>query len=296
LSFFATKIETLVFPANIFASLRLKNKTMDKTTEADSYYNNLETMSVQELLLNMNKEDMSVPLAVSKAIPQIEKLVEAIVEKMGQGGRLFYMGAGTSGRLGILDASECPPTYGIEQGVVVGLIAGGDTAIRKAVEFAEDDVNQGWEDLQQYKINSNDVVVGIAASGTTPYVIGVLETCNKNNIVTGCIVCNNGSPIAKVSQFPVEVVVGPEFVTGSTRMKSGTAQKLVLNMISTSTMIKLGRVKGNKMVDMQLSNHKLVDRGARMVMKNTGLEDYEFAKELLLKHGSVRKATESLSK
>jgi N-acetylmuramic acid 6-phosphate etherase len=269
---------------------------MQKTTEADSYYNNLETMSVQELLLNMNKEDMSVPLAVAKAIPQIEALVNVIVEKMQQGGRLFYMGAGTSGRLGILDASECPPTYGIEQGIVVGLIAGGDTAIRKAVEFAEDDVNQGWVDLLEYKINSTDVVVGIAASGTTPYVIGALETCNKHTIVTGCIVCNSGSPVATVSKFPVEVVVGPEFVTGSTRMKSGTAQKLVLNMISTSTMIKLGRVKGNKMVDMQLSNDKLVDRGTKMVMKNTGLEDYEYAKALLLKHGSVRKATENLSK
>ncbi len=268
---------------------------MNKTTEADSYYNNLETMSVHELLENMNKEDKTVPLAVEKAIPQIEKLVEVVVEKMQQGGRLFYMGAGTSGRLGILDASECPPTYGIEHGRVVGLIAGGDTAIRKAVEFAEDDINQGWADLQEYKINTNDVVVGIAASGTTPYVIGALETCNKHNIQTGCIVCNNGSPVASVSKFPVEVVVGPEFVTGSTRMKSGTAQKLVLNMISTSVMIKLGRVKGNKMVDMQLSNHKLVDRGTRMVMKNTGLEDYEYAKELLLKHGSVRKATESYS-
>jgi N-acetylmuramic acid 6-phosphate etherase len=202
------------------------------------------------------------------------------------------MGAGTSGRLGILDASECPPTYGIEQGIVVGLIAGGDTAIRKAVEFAEDDVNQGWEDLQAYQITENDVVVGIAASGTTPYVIGALETCNKNHISTGCIVCNTGSTVAEVSKFPIEVVVGPEFVTGSTRMKSGTAQKLVLNMISTSVMIKLGRVKGNKMVDMALSNNKLVDRGTRMVMKNTALEDYEKAKALLLEHGSVRQATD----
>ena len=269
---------------------------MNKTTEADSYYNNLETMSILELLKNMNIEDVSVPLAVAKAIPQIEKLVEVIVEKMKQGGRLFYLGAGTSGRLGILDASEIPPTYGIEHGIVVGLIAGGDTAIRKAVEFAEDDLKQGWVDLQEYKINSNDVVVGIAASGTTPYVIGVLESCNKNNILTGCIVCNNGSPVAAVSKLPVEVIVGPEFVTGSTRMKSGTAQKLVLNMISTSAMIKLGRVKGNKMVDMALSNNKLVDRGTKMIMKNTGLEDYEMAKALLLKYGSVRKATESLNK
>ena len=266
---------------------------MDKQTEADSYYTNLEHMSVQELLLNMNKEDASVPLAVAIAIPQIEKLVEVIVEKMQGGGRLFYMGAGTSGRLGILDASECPPTYGIEQGRVVGLIAGGDTAIRKAVEFAEDDINQGWADLKTYDINLNDVVIGIAASGTTPYIIGALETCNNYTIQTGCIVCNNGSPVAAAAKFPVEVIVGPEFVTGSTRMKSGTAQKLVLNMISTSVMIKLGRVKGNKMVDMALSNNKLVDRGTRMIMKNTGLEDYEAAKALLLKHGSVRKATES---
>lgn len=266
---------------------------MEKTTEADSYYNNLENMSVLELLQNMNKEDKTVPLAVEKVIPAIEKLVNVIVERMQKGGRLFYTGAGTSGRLGIVDASECPPTYGIEHGRVIGLIAGGDEAIRKAVEFAEDDVNQGWEDLKQHQINSNDVVIGIAASGTTPYVVGALEQCNKNGIATGCITCNSGSPVAKVAQFPIEVVVGPEFVTGSTRMKSGTAQKLVLNMISTSVMIKLGRVKGNKMVDMQLSNHKLVDRGTKMVMKNTGLEDYEKAKELLLKYGSVRKATES---
>jgi N-acetylmuramic acid 6-phosphate etherase len=268
---------------------------MNKTTEADSYYNNLESMSVQELLKNMNQEDKSVPLAVEKAIPQIEKLVEVIVDKMREGGRLFYLGAGTSGRLGILDASECPPTYGIEHGRVVGLIAGGDTAIRKAVEFAEDDIQQGWLDLQAYGISNKDVVVGIAASGTTPYVIGVLETCNQHHVQTGCIVCNQGSPVAAVSQFPIEVIVGPEFVTGSTRMKSGTAQKLVLNMISTSAMIKLGRVKGNKMVDMQLSNLKLVDRGTRMVMKNTGLDNYDIAKELLLKHGSVRKATENFN-
>ena len=251
---------------------------IQKTTESDSNYNNLETMSIHDLLQNMNAEDQTVPLAVNKAIPQIEKLVERIVENMQKGGRLFYMGAGTSGRLGILDASECPPTYGIEQGIVVGLIAGGDTAIRRAVEFAEDDVNQGWEDLQAHHITENDVVVGIAASGSTPYVIGALETCNKNHISTGCIVCNTGSTVAEVSLFPIEVVVGPEFVTGSTRMKSGTAQKLVLNMISTSVMIKLGRVKGNKMVDMALSNNKLVDRGTCMVMKNTNIEDYELAK------------------
>lgn len=269
---------------------------MEKTTEADSYYNNLESMSVADLLKNMNKEDKTVPDAVEKVISSIEPLIHVIVEKMNAGGRLFYLGAGTSGRLGIVDASECPPTYGIEHGRVIGLIAGGDTAIRKAVEFAEDDINQGWTDLQEYKVNSNDVVIGIAASGTTPYVVGALDTCNKNGIVTGCITCNSGSPVAKTAKYPIEVVVGPEFVTGSTRMKSGTAQKLVLNMISTSVMIKLGRVKGNKMVDMQLSNNKLVDRGTKMVMKNTGIDNYETAKELLLKFGSVRKATENYRK
>lgn len=266
---------------------------MIKTTEADSYYNNLEQMSIRELLVNMNREDQTVPMAVEKVIPQIEALVGVIVEKMSAGGRLFYMGAGTSGRLGIVDASECPPTYGIEQGRVIGIIAGGDTAIRQAVEFAEDDLSQGWLDLQSHNIEPNDVVIGIAASGTTPYVIGALKACNSHGIATGSITCNAGSPVAAAAQYPIEVVVGPEFVTGSTRMKSGTAQKLVLNMISTSVMIKLGRVKGNKMVDMQLSNNKLVDRGTRMVMKNTGLEDYEAAKALLLKYGSVRKATEN---
>jgi N-acetylmuramic acid 6-phosphate etherase len=264
-----------------------------KTTESDSYYNNLEQMSITELLSNMNKEDKTVPLAVEKAIPQIEVLVEVLVERMNNGGRLFYLGAGTSGRLGIVDASECPPTYGIEQGKVIGLIAGGDSAIRKAVEFAEDDLKQGWEDLKQYQVNQGDFVIGIAASGSTPYVIGALEECNKNNIATGCITCNAQSAVAAVAKYPVEVIVGPEFVTGSTRMKSGTAQKLVLNMISTSAMIKLGRVKGNKMVDMQLSNNKLVDRGTKMLMKNTGIDNYEKAKELLLKYGSVRKATEA---
>lgn len=267
-----------------------------KTTEADSYYNHLEQMSLNELLLNINKEDKTVPLAVEKAIPQIEKLVTAIVDRLNNGGRLFYIGAGTSGRLGIVDASECPPTFGIEHGVVIGLIAGGDEAIRKAVEFAEDDLNQGWIDLKHSNITNKDAVVGIAASGSTPYVIGALNTCNQNGILTGCIVCNANSEMAKVANYPIEVVVGPEFVTGSTRMKSGTAQKLVLNMISTSAMIKLGRVKGNKMVDMQLSNNKLVDRGAKMLMKNTGIENYEEAKTLLLKFGSVRKATEAYKK
>jgi N-acetylmuramic acid 6-phosphate etherase len=264
-----------------------------KYTEADSYYQDLENMSIHELLENMNREDKTVPLAVEKAIPQIEKLVEAVVEKMSAGGRLFYMGAGTSGRLGIVDASECPPTYGIEHGRVIGLIAGGDEAIRKAVEFAEDDIKQGWEDLLKFNISKNDFVIGIAASGSTPYVTGALHQCNAHGILTGCITCNTGSAVAAEAKFPIEIVVGPEFVTGSTRMKSGTAQKLALNMISTSVMIKLGRIKGNKMVDMQLSNNKLVDRGTRMLMRNTGIEDYEEAKSLLLKHGSVRKATEA---
>ena len=269
--------------------------TFTKTTESDSYYNNLEQMSVQELLVNMNKEDKTVPNAIEKVIPKIEALVNVIVEKMSTGGRLFYTGAGTSGRLGIVDASECPPTYGINHGRVIGIIAGGDSAIRKAVEFAEDDEQQGWDDLAAYNINSNDVVIGIAASGTTPYVIGGLKKCNALNITTGCITCNQGSPVAQTAKFPIEVVVGPEFVTGSTRMKSGTAQKLVLNMISTSVMIKLGHVKGNKMVDMQLSNNKLIERGALIIAKNISV-DLSLAKDLLLQHGSVRKAIESYKK
>lgn len=267
-----------------------------KTTEADSYYNHLEQMSVSDLLHNMNKEDKTVPMAVEQAIPQIEQLVNQVVEKLKNGGRLFYLGAGTSGRLGIVDASECPPTFGIDHGIVVGLIAGGDVAIRKAVEFAEDDQTKGWEDLREHGVSGKDMVIGIAASGSTPYVIGALESCNKNGILTGSISCNRNSELSKISKFPVQVIVGPEFVTGSTRMKSGTAQKLVLNMISTSTMIKLGRVKGNKMVDMQLSNNKLVDRGTKMLMKNTGLDDYDEAKSLLLKYGNVRKATEAYQK
>ena len=263
-----------------------------KTTEEDSYYKNLEKMTVKNLLLNMNKEDKTVPHAVEKVIPKIERLVNQIVQKMNKGGRLFYLGAGTSGRLGIVDASECPPTYGIEHGKVIGLIAGGDGAIRKAVEFAEDDLKQGWKDLKKFKINVKDVVIGIAASGTTPYVLGALTKCNEQNIITGCITCNEGSPIAKVAKFPIEIRVGPEFVTGSTRMKSGTAQKLVLNMISTSVMIKLGRVKGNKMVDMMLSNNKLVERGTQMIAKQTKL-NYEDSKKLLLKYGNVRNALNS---
>lgn len=260
-----------------------------KTTEQSSKYEHLEKMSVSELLQNINNEDKTVPLAVEKAIPQIETLVEQIVAKMKAGGRLFYIGAGTSGRLGIVDASECPPTFGVPFDLVIGLIAGGDDAIRKAVEFAEDDTNQAWKDLEEWNISDKDVVIGIAASGTTPYVIGGLEKCNQNNILTGCITCNQGSPLAKTAQFPIEVVVGPEFVTGSSRMKAGTAQKLVLNMISTTTMIQLGRVKGNKMVDMQLSNHKLVDRGTRMIMEELSV-NYEEAKELLIKFGNVRNA------
>jgi N-acetylmuramic acid 6-phosphate etherase len=262
-----------------------------KTTEKDSNYDGLDKMSITELLSNINKEDKTVPNAIEKVIPAIEKLVEIIVAKMEVGGRLFYMGAGTSGRLGVVDASECPPTFGVEHGLVIGLIAGGDSAMWKAVEFAEDSKTQGWEDLQKHNITDKDVVIGIAASGTTPYVIGALEKCNENGIATGCIVCNSGSPVAQAAKYPIEIVVGPEFVTGSTRMKSGTAQKLVLNMISTSTMIKLGRVKGNKMVDMQLSNDKLVDRGTKMIMAELNV-DYEKANGLLLKYGSVRKAVD----
>jgi N-acetylmuramic acid 6-phosphate etherase len=268
---------------------------MKKTTESDSPYAHLDTMSIHELLIGMNQEDRMVPEAVAKVIPALEKLVEHVAAKMKIGGRLFYMGAGTSGRLGIVDASECPPTFGIEQGRVIGLIAGGDGAIRKAVEFAEDDTTQGWKDLQGYAVTEKDVVVGIAASGSTPYVIAALESCNANNISTACIVCNAGSAIAAVSHFPVEVIVGPEFLTGSTRLKSGTAQKLVLNMLSTAVMIRLGHVKGNRMVDMQLSNNKLVDRGTRMIMENLKIT-YEEAGELLRKAGSVRKAIDQYKK
>jgi N-acetylmuramic acid 6-phosphate etherase len=264
----------------------------NKTTESDSKYSHLEKMNITSLLTNINKEDKTVPDAIELVIPYIEKLVEAIVVKMESGGRLFYMGAGTSGRLGVVDASECPPTFGVDHGLVIGLIAGGDSAMWKAVEFAEDSTTQGWKDLLAHNITENDVVVGIAASGSTPYVVGALEQCNKNGITTGCIVCNGNSAVANVAKLPVEVIVGPEFVTGSTRMKSGTAQKLVLNMISTATMIKLGRVVGNKMVDMQLSNNKLVDRGTRMVMDQIEV-DYDTANGLLLKYGSVRKAVDS---
>lgn len=262
------------------------------TTESSSHYNDLEKMSIHDLLMHMNNEDQSVPLAVQKVIPAIETIVKAIVDRMKKGGRLFYIGAGTSGRLGILDASEIPPTYGMHHGKVIGLIAGGDRAIREPVEFAEDDADQAWKDLLVYEISKNDVLIGIAASGRTPYVIGGVRDAKGNGVLTGCITCNKGSQLAELVDYPIEIIVGPEFVTGSTRMKAGTAQKLVLNMISTSAMIQLGRIKGNKMVDMQLSNNKLVDRGTKMIMNELGVSE-EQAATLLKKHGSVRAAIES---
>jgi len=265
---------------------------MARITESPSRYDHLERMSTGELLRNINAEDRTVADAVAKCIPAMEPLIDAIAERMARGGRLFYIGAGTSGRLGIVDASECPPTFGVPHGMVVGLIAGGDSAIRKAVEFAEDDTEQGWKDLQEHAIGADDTVVGIAASGGTPYVVGALKSARAEGILTACITCNPDSPVTQVCDHPIVAVVGPEFVTGSTRMKSGTAQKLILNMISTSVMIKLGRVQGNRMVDMQLSNNKLVDRGTRMVMDGLGV-DYDTANALLKKHGSVRKAVEN---
>lgn len=266
--------------------------SINKITEQPSNYNNLESMPTRDILVNMNLEDRNVPLAVEKCIPQIEELVDGIVHRMKNGGRLFYLGAGTSGRLGILDASEIPPTYGAPFDLVIGLIAGGDVAIRKAVEDAEDDLEGGWRDMAPYHPNIDDVVVGIAASGTTPYVIGAVREAKKNGLLTACITCNPGAPVASEVDIPIVAVVGPEFVTGSTRMKSGSAQKLILNMISTSVMIKMGHVKGNKMVDMQLSNAKLVDRGTKMIMDETRIKDYELAKSLLLKYGSVRCAVD----
>ena len=260
-----------------------------KTTESSSLYSNLESMSVRDLLTNINREDKVVPIVIEKITPKIEMLVDAIVQKLKNGGRLFYIGAGTSGRLGVVDASEIPPTFGMPHGKVIGLIAGGDKAIRKAVEHAEDDLKQAWKDLQKHKINNKDIVIGIAASGRTPYVIGGVKAARKKKIVTGCITCNEGSELANNVDYPVEAVVGPEFVTGSTRMKAGTAQKLILNMISTATMIQLGRVKGNKMVDMQLTNDKLIDRGVRMIMEELGVNEKK-AQMLLKKFGSVRKA------
>lgn len=262
------------------------------TTEQSSNYQNLQDMTVKEILTGINNEDSSVPAAVAEEIPQIEKLVEGVVERMKKGGRVFYLGAGTSGRLGVVDASEIPPTYGVHD-KFIGLIAGGDKAIRDAVEAAEDKLDGGWNDMQQFSPTENDVVIGVAASGSTPYVIGAVKTAREHGMLTGCITCNKGSALAAESEIPVEVVVGPEFVTGSTRMKAGTAEKLVLNMISTASMIRLGHVKGNKMVDMQLTNKKLVDRGSRMIMGETGIEDYDLAKRLLLKYGSVRKAVDA---
>ena len=263
-----------------------------KITESESLYDNLDQMSVRELLEGINNEDRKVAIAVGREIPKIEKLVTRIVERMRRGGRLFYIGAGTSGRLGVLDASEIPPTYGMPNTLVIGLIAGGDRALRNPVESAEDDLDKAWEELQQYHINTNDTLVGIAASGTTPYVIGALRKARSEGILTVSISCNPDSPMAAEAEIAIEPVVGPEFVTGSTRMKSGTAQKMVLNMITTSTMIKLGRVKGNRMVNMQLTNQKLVDRGTRMIMEELRL-DYEQSKNLLLLHGSVREAIDS---
>ena len=259
-----------------------------KITEEASLYNDLEHKSVEELLQDINTEDQKVALAVQKTIPQIAKLVKLIVPRMKQGGRIFYMGAGTSGRLGVLDASELPPTFGVSKTLVIGLIAGGDTALRNAVEAAEDDEEHGWNELAEHNINSNDTVIGIAASGTTPYVVGALRDAREHGILTACITSNPESPMAAESDIPIEMIVGPEYVTGSSRMKSGTGQKMILNMISTAVMIQLGRVKGNKMVNMQLTNQKLVDRGTRMLVDLLGL-DYGKAKSLLLLHGSVEK-------
>ncbi len=261
-------------------------------TESPSVFEHLDKMSIHDILTGMNQEDVKVPLAVGKAIPQIEALVDHIMERLPEGGRVFYLGAGTSGRLGVLDASEIPPTYGVRD-VVIGLIAGGDTALRRSVEHAEDDREKAWQELQAFNIGKMDTVIGIAASGTTPYVIGAVDKARENGLLTGCITCNPGSLLAKAAEYPIEVVVGPEFVTGSTRMKSGTAQKLVLNMISTTLMIKIGRVKGNKMVNMQLANKKLVERGTRMIVDELGIAADE-ARELLLKYGSVKKALDNV--
>lgn len=261
-------------------------------TESESRYNKLEEMSVEDILTNINKEDKIVPYAIEKVIPQIGQIIPLITEKLNEGGRLFYIGAGTSGRLGIVDASECPPTFGVSHDLVVGLMAGGDKAIRKAVEFAEDDKKKGWKDLKKHFVSEQDFVIGIAASGTTPYVVGAMEECKQNNILTACICCNEDSPLAAAVDFPIEVILGPEFVTGSTRMKAGTAQKLILNMISTAVMVRLGRVKGNRMVDMQLSNNKLIKRGIQMLVNELDVT-YEEARTLLDKYGSVRNAIDN---
>lgn len=268
---------------------------MPSITESDSLYEGLENRTVRQLLTSINEEDKKVAEAVHVCIPQIELLVEAVIGKLSVGGRLFYLGAGTSGRLGIVDASELPPTYGLPFDVVIGLIAGGDSAIRRAVEFAEDSEEEGWHDLQKHQVSDNDIVIGIAASGRTPYVVGALKQCRARQILTGCITCNPDAAVIQYSDFPVVAIVGPEFVTGSTRMKAGTVQKLILNMISTTAMIRLGHVRDNKMVDMQLTNHKLIDRGTRMIMDKSDLS-YDDAKRLLITHGSVRKALEFLKK
>lgn len=261
-----------------------------KITEQASHYRHLEKMSTDQIIAGINKEDKKVADAVEKALPQIERLINEVTDKMLAGGRLFYIGAGTSGRLGILDASECPPTYGVPASLVVGIIAGGNKAISTSVEFAEDDMQRGWKDLRAYKVNKADVVIGIASSGTTPYVIGALKKCRAKGITTGSISCNPDSPLSACAEFPIDVIVGPEFVTGSTRMKSGTAQKMVLNMISTAAMIQIGRVEDNKMVNMQLTNKKLLNRGMEMLMEKSGIKNEATAKQLLLKYGSVKKA------
>ena len=264
--------------------------SFERITEADSHYRHIEKMQVSEILRNINREDQLVALAIQQVLPSIEILVNAITDKLLAGGRLFYIGAGTSGRLAIADASECPPTFGVPPDLVIGIIAGGEKAISRAVEFAEDDTEQGWKDLQEKNIGNADIVVGISASGTAPYVLHALEACKKNHILTGSITCNPGSPINHLADFPIAVAVGPEFITGSTRMKAGTAQKMILNMISTTVMIQLGRVEDNRMVDMQLNNEKLIARGVNMVMKTLKIDDSEIAKALLLKTGSVREA------
>lgn len=269
--------------------------SFDKITESDSKYDYLENKSINQLLEIINSEDQTVALCVKKEIPNINNLIRRVVSQLENGGRLFYIGSGTSGRLGVVDASECPPTFGVNHDLVIGIIAGGDKAIRKSIENAEDDLNQGWEDLLNYNVSSNDFVIGIAASGTTPYVIGALENCKTNKIPTGCITCNPGSPISLMSNYPIEVMVGPEVITGSSRMKAGTAQKLILNMISSTTMIKIGKVVGNKMVDMQLSNVKLVDRANKMVMNALNISSVD-ASKLLAKHKSVRLAIENFKK
>jgi len=265
---------------------------MISITESPSHFQHLDKMSVHEILTGINQEDAKVHLAIEKAIPQIETLIEQIMERMPLGGRVFYLGAGTSGRLGVLDASEIPPTFGVSPGIFIGLIAGGDTALRSAVEAAEDNPDKAWEELQAFQINTLDTVIGIAASGTTPYVVGGVQKARENGLLTGCITCNPNSPLAQASEYPIEAVVGSEFVTGSTRLKAGTAQKLILNMLSTTLMIKMGRVKGNKMVNMQLTNKKLIDRGTRMIVDEMHIPQ-DKAQELLLQYGSVKKALDA---